>query len=344
MKQIKQFLVLVAALLLISSVASAQAALTQTTLAANVTTSSVNTIRVTSATGFAVGNYLFMDGELDRITSVSGVNIGVVRGLDGTYAYPHNTGTIILTGPPGSFTSLPRDPEGRCVATQFATLPLVNVTTGSIIGCVSSTYEIWHSAVATVYSPLNLNLDLESISDTKPVRINSRDYVQATGSSIGFQVKPSQAVTSTGSVIGGEISPRVASGVALGNVTGLHVDTYLKGTAVGTISGNVRGLELEMTTDDAGTRTVGGYVAALRIRSAFSATAITGNFVPIRIEFPESQTNSQTYDAALELTGQIAGVWNSTDAASGDTEAGYIKVIVNGADRYILLFSDVPGA
>lgn len=195
---------------------------------------------------------------------------------------------------------------------------------------------------ADITSKSALNLALNTTTDTTSVRLNSRNYTQATGSSIGFQSKPAQTVTSTGSVIGGEISPRVNSAVAIANVIGLHVDSYLKGTAAGTVSGDVRGMQIELVTDDAGTRTISGDVTGLRMRSAFSATGITGNFTAFKIEKPEAQTNSQTYDAVFNFTSTIPLVWHSDPNTEPSTAAGYIKVIVNGVNRWIQLYSSAP--
>ena len=179
---------------------------------------------------------------------------------------------------------------------------------------------------------------LETVQDNKQVKINSRDFSQATGSSIAFQVKPAQTVTSTGSLIGGEISPRLNNDIDIANVIGLHVDAYLKGTATKTVSGDVRGLQIELVTDDSGTNTVSGDVSAVRIRAAFSASTLTGVMAPFRVEVAETQTNSQAWDCLFELTGQSAGVWNDDPATELTlTAKGYIKVIVNGADRYIPL-------
>lgn len=187
------------------------------------------------------------------------------------------------------------------------------------------------------------HLALKSADDNTQVRINSRNYTQTTGSSIGFQVKPAQTVTTTGNVIGGEISPRYNSGIAGGSIIGLHVDAFLKGTAAGTLSGDVRGIQIELITDDAGTRTIDGYVTGLRFRSAFSATGITGNFTAFRVEKPELQTNSQTYDALFELTSTIPLVWNDDPGTElPGAIQGYIKVIVNGATRFIALYTTAP--
>ena len=186
------------------------------------------------------------------------------------------------------------------------------------------------------------HLQLQTVADNAQVRINSRNFTQASGSSIGFQSKPAQTVTSTGSVIGGEISPRINNDIDCANIIGLHVDAYLRGTTAKTISGDVRGLQIELVTDDAGTNTISGNVSALRIRAAFSATTLTGIMAPIRIEKAEAQTNSQSWDCVLELTGAQAGVWNSAPGTEPSTADGYFKVRVNGADRYVQLYSTAP--
>lgn len=197
-----------------------------------------------------------------------------------------------------------------------------------------------------VYAATNVNLDLQTVTDSKPIKINSRNYAQTADgtTSIGFQCRPAANGSGSSSVTGGEISPRANSGIAIKNIIGLHVDSYLKGTAAGNVTGDVRALNLELVTDDAGTRAVTGNVNAIRIRSAFSGTSIGGTFVPIRIEKAETQTNSKQYDAVLDLPSTCSGIWSDTDTASGDTEAGYIKVLVNGNARYIVLYSDAPSA
>jgi hypothetical protein len=200
--------------------------------------------------------------------------------------------------------------------------------------------------IGRVHAVGGSHLDLKTVNENRTIRLNSRNYALATGSVIGFQSKPAITVSKTADgVIGGEISPRVNSGVALaggGTVVGLHVDTYLKGTAAGTISGSVRALELEQVTDDAGVRAITGDVNHIRIRSAFSATSIGGKFVPIRIEKAEAQTGSKQYDAVLDLPDTNAGVWNKDPGTElnlpGGTVKGYIKVLVGGEARYIALY------
>lgn len=185
------------------------------------------------------------------------------------------------------------------------------------------------------------HLALNTTSDDKNVRINSRSYTTS-GNNIAFQSKPAQAANGA-DITGGEISPRVNDTFTLsGSIKGLHVDAFLKGTSAGTITGDVRALNLELVTDDAGTRTISGNVNAIRIRSAFSATTISGKFVPIRIEKAEAQTNSKQYDAVLELPSTNAGIWHDDPNTEPSTAAGYIKVLVNGNARYIQLYSTGP--
>lgn len=193
---------------------------------------------------------------------------------------------------------------------------------------------------------LELNSGMSGVDVAgRTVKINSINNPGTANDLIGFQVKPAQTASTAKNVIGGEISPRLNSGVALttsGSIIGLHIDTYLKGTAAGTVAGDVRGLQIELVTDDAGTRTIDGDVSGIRIRTAFSATGITGVFAAIKIEKNEAQTGSQNYDAVLQLTSTLAGVWNDAPGTEPTTADGYIKVLVNGNARYIQLYSGAP--
>jgi hypothetical protein len=193
-----------------------------------------------------------------------------------------------------------------------------------------------------------INLQLNSSASStdnagRTVRINSITNTGTANSFIGFQSKPAQGATMASNVIGGEISPRVNDTFALtgsGSLIGLHVDSYLKGTT-GNIAGDVRGQQIELVTDDAGTRTISGDVAGLRFRSAFSGT-ITGDMVPLKVELSEAQTNSKSWEGVLKLTGVQPLVWNSAPGTEPTTADGYITVIVNGAVRYIQLYSTAP--
>jgi len=131
------------------------------------------------------------------------------------------------------------------------------------------------------------HLEFTTLNDDKQVRINSRPYNQATGGSIAFQSKPSQETTTTGDVIGGEISPRVQSGIAFGQIKGLHVDCDLKAAAGGN-GANVRALELELVSPAGSTRTISGDVVFIRFRSGMEAgITITGDHSVLEVEASE---------------------------------------------------------
>ena len=216
---------------------------------------------------------------------------------------------------------------------------------------VGSVGNVLYNGKTAADPPVVDNWEFRTQDLSKTIRLNSQtDSTTLTGNLIGFQSKPRCGVTRTSdSVIGGEISPSVSSGVALtgasGSLIGLHVDTYLRGTAAGTIGGNVAVLELEQVTDDAGVRDITGYVTAIRIRKVFSAGTVSGVQSAIRVEKPEVQTGSETYDGLFDLTSIVGSgatlVWTDAGVSSA-TNAGVIGVYVNGNKRYINLFSGTP--
>ena len=320
-------------------IAWSQATMRSTTLSAAVARTGVSNISVASATGIAVGMTYFVDNEVGTITSVSGTTLGVTR-RSGITA--HTSGETIYVDLANYFGLEPSGtgpPFGSCTSTNEVVLPRIDPATGDIFRCTNSEWDR-EIPTARLKSKLDLHMLLDTTSDDRQVRINSRNFSTITsGSSIGFQSKPAQNVTTTGSVIGGEISPRINNTFTAANIIGLHVDAYVRGTTARTISGDVRGQQIELVTDDAATNTVSGNVVGLRFRAAFSATTLTGIMVPIRIETAETQTNSQQWDYALDLTGTNTA-WSDTDTLSGDTEAGFIRVRINGNTRRILTFSD----
>lgn len=210
-----------------------------------------------------------------------------------------------------------------------ATIGDITATDGNVVVSATDHYVI----STNIKSPAGQHLIINSTDDSKQPRINSRNFAQTSGDSIGFQAKPAQNATSTGTVQGGQISPRVNDTFGLATIIGCHVDAYLKGTT-GNLSGDVRVLNLELVTDDAGARNVGGYVTGIRLRTCFSAGTITGNVTALRVEKPETQTGSETFTGLFELTSSISGVWDKT-AAVGATQNGYVKVFIDGEARYI---------
>lgn len=214
---------------------------------------------------------------------------------------------------------------------------------GLAVGAVS--YVLYNGKTAAS-TPAIDNWEFRTQDLSKTIRLNSQtDTTTASGDLIGFQSKPRTGVAGTQSVYGCQLSAQVSDGIALsssGSLIGGHIDVYARGTSAGTIAGDVRGLQIELTTDDAGTRDITGYVTGLRIRKVFSAGTVSGVQSAIRIEKPEVQTNSENYDGLFDLTGAGGDMWNDDPATElnlpGGTVKGYIKVIVNGAARYIALY------
>ncbi len=322
---------LILALLLVALPAFGQTALNSTTLNEAVNNSETR-IDIVSASNVSVGDIAFVDREAMLVLVVDSTNnrIRVQRGFSGTVAVRHANTEVVWIDKAARF--IKKDLSGACTsASEFPSYtPLINVSNGNAFRCRSSIWEL-EAPIGAVRTPLG-----------NPLRLNVRNYINTSGDTSAFQIKPAQAATSTGQLKGGEISPRFLDGVTAASIVGLHIDIDLKGTTAVTTSGDVRGLELELVTSDSGTRTISGYVTALRIRSVFSATAITGNFTAFRIEKPEAQTNSQTYDAVFDFTSTIPLVWNDDPGTEPSTAAGYFAVIINGATRYVQLFSTAP--
>jgi hypothetical protein len=126
------------AVLILSGSAFAQTATTHTTLSAAVS-SSDTTIRVASATGFTAGTtWAYVDREIMIVRAVSGTNISVIRGANGTRATSHVANSRVYVGPVGAF--LGYDPSGSCTAANEAYLPQISVASGNVWTCNSAGY------------------------------------------------------------------------------------------------------------------------------------------------------------------------------------------------------------
>lgn len=90
-------------------------ALTRTTLSGALNANDT-LLRVASATGFAAGEYIKVDDEFMLTTEVSGTNISVMRGVNGTATVAHAVTAGVVTGTGDEFV-------GDAVATA-ATYPL----------------------------------------------------------------------------------------------------------------------------------------------------------------------------------------------------------------------------
>ena len=177
------------------------------------------------------------------------------------------------------------------------------------------------------------HLILNTTSDDKQVRINSRSFTQASGSSIGMQSKPSQTVTTTGDVIGAEFSPRYQDAIGGGSLIAVRADPILKGTT-GNLTGNVVGVEVNLDLmDPTCSRTISGKVAALRVFPDLGGT-VTGKASVIVLATP----NNGAWDFLLDV--ETSGIAVGS-AGTYSTADGYFLIRVPAGTMRIPFFAAV---
>lgn len=109
--------------------------LTQTTLSAACSLTA-NSISVTSATGFTVGDLVYCSDygtaafeAMGQIQAISGTTITVNRGGSGSYKTAHVVGALVITGPGVAFQNV--DPSGPVAASSQIYTPYINVQNGN---------------------------------------------------------------------------------------------------------------------------------------------------------------------------------------------------------------------
>ena len=127
----------------------AQVTMTTTTLAAN-QSADATVMTVTSATGFTVGNFVWVDSEQQQITAINGTAITVRRGQNGTAARAHDNTDRIYTGASQHFQTQDPDYGADCTrgAGQATHMPCINVRTGNFWVCRSES-STWNGTNAS---------------------------------------------------------------------------------------------------------------------------------------------------------------------------------------------------
>ena len=130
----------------------AQTTMTTTTLSAN-QAADANVMSVTSATGFTVGNFIWVDSEQQQITAITGTAISVRRAQNGTLARAHDNSDRVYTGAANHFQTSDPDYGADCTrgAGTAAYMPWINVRTGNFWVCraESSTWNGTNAATLT---------------------------------------------------------------------------------------------------------------------------------------------------------------------------------------------------
>lgn len=176
---------------------------------------------------------------------------------------------------------------------------------------------------------------LNSITDTRNVRINSRNYTQTSGDASGVQIKPNQTVATAG-ITGLEVSPRYASGIAGTNLVGIKCDPVLKGSGTGTLSGQVAGVQVNIDFGISQTRTIDGDVAAFESFLAVpSNMTYTGHVSFMRIR----TVNIKGWDSFLNLDDANTGATEASDK-DANTAAHTLRVHIADTLFHIQLYAD----
>ena len=182
-------------------------------------------------------------------------------------------------------------------------------------------------------------------SNNKQVRINHRSYDNATGDTIGYTSKPNQTVTTTGDVYGAQMQPRVQAAVGANRLVGYQSAPIIKGSSgvSGTVTNGVQCFRAELTDELGAGKTFGDDLVGFDVRGIAmeSGHTYSSNVHTCGFRMTNSE-NSKAWDAVMKLVSTQGGVWNDDPTTElnlpGGTVKGYIKVIVNNADRYIALY------
>ena len=175
---------------------------------------------------------------------------------------------------------------------------------------------------------------LLTVSDTKNVRINSRNYTQTSGDASGVQIKPNQTVATAG-ITGLEVSPRYAAGIAGTNLVGIKCDPVLKGSGGGNLSGQVAGVQVNIDFGLSQTRTITGDVSAFEAFLAVpSNMTYSGDVSFLRVR----TVNIKAWEYFLNLDDANTGVATSVDPSVAGTETRWLRVREASTDFWIKVF------
>jgi hypothetical protein len=121
-----------------------------------------------------------------------------------------------------------------------------------------------------------------------------------------------------------------------GTVNGAHITLSVSG-ASGAVSGAGNGLRVTLGLGD--TTNAGGTLAAIQVDSDFhNGATVPATCAGIRF----TNSNTKAFNYAFAFDGVNGLVWDDDFTGEPATAAGGIKVLVNGADRWIQLYSQAP--
>ena len=170
------------------------------------------------------------------------------------------------------------------------------------------------------------------------LKLPNTEYSNTSGTVTLAQLKGALAATGTASMTGIEVAPKVLDAVAAGTIRGVYVALDLEGTSAGTIT-TAFAFEGNVGSDSGTARTVTSCYCFRAVNNMHGT--VTNGVSAIRIE---AAGGNVAWGCVLDLASTQSGIWHDTDTGSGDTEAGYFKVKINGNTRYVVTYSDAPSA
>lgn len=186
----------------------------------------------------------------------------------------------------------------------------------------------------TVLTEVSNHMKIETMTDGKNVRLNSRNVTQATGDHTAVQCKPNKSVDGTGAITGIEVSPRFAAGIGGSNLRAILADPLLKAGS-GDITGSVVGVEVNLDFGVSGTRTITGKVKAFSSFLALPSTyTYSDNIVFLHIRSP----NIRQWTHLLEIESGNSVISDSAETGTSGTKRGWLLIDVAGTDRYLRLY------
>jgi hypothetical protein len=75
------------------------------------------------------------------VNTISGTTVNVTRGVAGTPASRHASGSVVFAGVASAFSQ--NEPSGACTASGETYLPRVVVPSGNVYNCVNSQWQRW---------------------------------------------------------------------------------------------------------------------------------------------------------------------------------------------------------
>lgn len=128
----------------LTPLAAAQTVLTNTTLSTAVGTTNGKVLILASATGVTAPStsdgtkltYLWIDKEAMEVQAVSGTNITVARGVNGTTASTHASSAFVFVVPAFKATLFGVIPTGSCTRANELLLPRIHFASGIISDCL----------------------------------------------------------------------------------------------------------------------------------------------------------------------------------------------------------------